>query len=725
MLQESSDNRLSRRKFMRLSGLTTAAITVGYYFKAFGNDTVAEFLTGEGAEAMGIELTAWIAVDQNGKVILYNHRSEMGQGSFQSVPQILAEELEVNLDDVRVEFAKGYQGRYGSQITGGSSTIRGAYKQLLQSGATAREMLIEAAAATWGVPKTACYASNGQVFHKPDGKKLAYGDLVEKASKLTPPKDVPLKARKDYKLIGQSLPRIDNPPKLNGTAIFGLDKTVPGMLIAMVERNPRFMGKVKSFDAKAALAVPGVKEVFKVSMPVFAFTRQGVAVVATNTFACMQARKVLKVEWDDSGFEHLDTEGLFKKMETDLGKTGNTVKEKGGFEPLWEQGSQKLEAIYRTPYEAHSCMEPLNCVAHFQGDKIQVWGPIQAPDWVQSDLAKRYKLKPEVVEVNMTFLGGGFGRKAFVDYTTEAVEISKQIKAPVKVVWSREDDMAQGPFRPGALYHCRAVLKNGKIEGLRARMAAQNMDLQNSPKFKPDAPNASMMEGLCENYLENIAHYRFSDVPTESPVPVMWWRSVYSSTNTFAFESFMDELALAAGKDPLAFRLEHITDKRVVAMLKKLAEISGWDTRKKGSGMGLAMAECFGSYTGQVVQLQKDESGVPRIKKVFAVIDCGWYVNPDIVRQQVEGSIQMGYGAAVVHETHFSDGKAVEQNFDTYQMPRMGDIPEIIVHIMENDEAAGGAGEPALPPFAPALCNAFFDITGKRIRQLPFLPEAV
>ncbi len=723
--EESSESGLSRRKFMRLSGLTTAALTVGYYFKAFGNDTVAEILTGEGAEKMGVELTAWIAVDKNGKVILYNHRSEMGQGSFQSVPQILAEELEVNLEDVRVEFAQGYQGRYGSQITGGSSTIRSAYKLLLKSGATAREMLIEAAAVNWGVSKADCYASGGQVFHKPSGKKMAYGDLVEKASKITPPKEVALKARKDYKLIGQSLPRLDNPAKLNGTAIFGLDKTVPGMLIAMVERNPRFMGKVKSFDATAALAVQGVKEVFKVTMPVFAFTREGVAVVATDTYACMQARKVLKIEWDDSGFEHLDTEGLFKRMAADLDKEGNTVKEKGGFAEIWQQGGEKLEATYRTPYESHSCMEPLNCVAHWQEDKIQVWGPIQGPDWVQSDLAERYKLKPEAVEVNMTFLGGGFGRKAFVDYTTEAVEISKKIKSPVKVVWSREDDMTQGPFRPGALYRCSAVLSGGKIKGLQARMAGQNMDLQNSPKFKPDAPNASMMEGLCENYLEQIPHYRFSDVPTQSPIPVMWWRSVYSSTNDFAFESFMDEMAHAAGKDPMAFRMEHINDKRVRAMITKLAEISGWDKRQKGSGFGMAIADCFGSFTGQVVQLQKDENGVPRIKKVFAVIDCGWYVNPDIIRAQVEGSIQMGFGAAVVHETHFSDGKAVEQNFDTYQMPRIGDIPEIEVHIMENEEEAGGAGEPALPPFAPALCNALFDLTGKRIRNLPFMLEDV
>ncbi len=726
MQTASEKNTLSRRRFVKLSSFTTAALTVGYYFKAFGHEGgIAEILTGENAESKGIDLTAWISIDKNGSIVLFNHRSEMGQGSFQSVPQIIAEELEVDLNKVRIEFTRGAQGKYGSQITGGSSTIRGAYTQLLKTGATVREMLIEAAANRWKVPKTECYAKDAQVFHKPTGKKSGYGELVEDAAKITPPKDVKLKDRKDYTLIGKPLPRQDTPSKVNGSAIFGQDVTRPGMLIAMVERNPRFHGKVKSFDPSAALAVPGVKHVFKVKMPVFAFEREGVAVVATNTWACIQARKVLKIEWDDSGFPHQSTADLYRQMKEDLGKEGNKFKAGGDFNAAWSGNGTKVEADYSTPYESHSCMEPLCCAAHWQDNKLEVWGSIQAPDWVQGDLARTFGLKPEAVEVNMTFLGGGFGRKAFLDYTTEAVTISKEVKAPIKVIWTREDDMTQGPFRPGAMYRMHALLRDGKIAALRGRMAAQNMDLQNSRTFERAKANSSLTEGLVEDYLENIPSYLFTDVPTESPIPVMWWRSVYSSTNTFAYESFMDELALAAGKDPVAFRKDHLKSARVKALLDKLVSMSGWAGRKKGDGYGIAVTHCFDSFSGQVVKVSKKPEGGIRIDKVFAAIDCGWYVNPDIIRAQVEGSVQMAYGAAAVHETHFSDGKAVEKNFNEYTMPLLGDVTDIQVAIMENDEKPGGVGEPGLPPFAPALANAIFDLTGKRIRTLPFSLDGV
>jgi isoquinoline 1-oxidoreductase beta subunit len=722
---QPNNKKVSRRNFVRLSSLTGVALTVGYYFPAFGKKGAVEFLNGETAADMGIELSAWISIDKKGKVTLLNHRSEMGQGSFQSVPQIIAEELEVNLADINIEFAPGAQGKFGSQITGGSSTISGSYQDLLRTGATAREMLIEAAAKKWGVAKTDCYASGGMVFHKASGKKLGYGDLVEAASKLTPPKDVVLKQRKDYKLIGKPLPRADNASKINGTAIFGLDKVVPGMLFAVVERNPRFHGKVKSFDDTAAKAVPGVKSVFKVQMPVFSFTREGVAIVATSTWAAMQARKVLKVEWDDSGFIHDSTDAIYKRMTEDLAKPGNSSRTAGNVELALTNAEKKIEAIYQTPYQSHSCMEPINCVVHWQENKVEVWGPIQGPDWIQSDLAERLNMKPEQVTVNMTFLGGGFGRKAFTDYTAEAAFISKEVKAPVKVVWTREDDMTQGPFRPGALYSMRGGLKGGRISAFAFKMAAQNMDLQNSPKFDKTAFNDSNTEGFCEPYIPAIRHNSFADVPTESPIPVMWWRSVYSSTNGFAYESFMDELAIAAAKDPLEFRKSHLRNARHQAVLTKLDDMSGWKNRGKNAGWGVAITECFGSIVGEVVKVGKANEGGVRIEKVYVVMDCGWYVNPDIIKAQIEGSIFMALGAATTHETHFEDGKAVEKNFNDYNMPRIGEINHLEVHIMENEEKAGGVGEPSLPPFAPALCNAIFDLTGKRIRKLPFSMQEV
>jgi isoquinoline 1-oxidoreductase subunit beta len=718
------DKNLSRRNFIRISSITGAALTIGYAMPAFGNE-VAEIFTAQKASEQGIELTAWISIDKTGKVTILNHRSEMGQGSFQSVPQMIAEELEVSLDNVKIAFAQGSQTKYGSQLTGGSSTVRGAYKTLLRTGATAREMLIEAAAKKWSVNKNECYAENGFVIHKPSGKKIGYGELVEEASKLSPQKNVKLKRREEYKIVGKPLPRQDNPDKINGKAQFGLDVKLPGMMYAVIERSPRFKGKVKSFDAAATMKVPGVKKVVKTTAPVFAHEREGVAVIADSLWAAVEGRKALKVEWDDSGFEHLSTEQLYTRMKEDLKKTALSQRTGGNAEAVYQKSEKKLEAIYETPYEAHACMEPLTCTAHVQGDKVEIWGPIQAPDWIQQDVSGRLKVKPENVIVNMTFLGGGFGRKAFMDYTYEPVLLSKEMNAPVQVVWTREDDMTQGPFRPGAVYECKGSISGGgRINSFQAKLAAQNMNHQWTPVPDKTSFNDSTIEGFCESYFETIPNYSFGDVPTESPIPVMWWRSVYSSTNGFAYESFVDELAYAAGKDPLEFRKQHLGE-RYQAVLEKLEEMTGWKNRKKNDGWGVAITFCFSTIVGEAVKVSKDPAGKVKVDKVFAVMDCGWYVNPDIVRAQIEGSIIMAYGAAVAHETTFKDGKAVETNFHQYKMPRIMDVPEVEIHIMDNEEKPGGVGEPALPPFAPALCNAIFDLTGKRIRKLPFIISEV
>ncbi|MFM8849532.1 MAG: molybdopterin cofactor-binding domain-containing protein [Cytophagales bacterium] len=710
---------LSRRNFIKRTGLASAALTLGYYFPALAKEP--ELLKGESASNLGIEMNAWISIDTMGNVTIINHRSEMGQGSYQAVPQIIAEELEVNLNQVNVVFAQGHQTKYGSQITGGSSTVRGSYKRLLKLGATAREMLIEAAAKKWNVTSAECYAEEGFVVHRPTGKKLDYGDLVEVASKLEPPKNVELKNPKHYKILRKPLQRQDIPLKTNGSAIFGLDKKLPGMLYAVVERNPRFLGRVKSFDATAAKAVAGVKHVIPVKMRVFSHDREGVAVVADNLWAAMQGRKALQVEWDDTGFAHHSTEQLYQQMREDLkSKSGLSFKTQGDVKMAMEQSDKKLEALYETPYEAHACMEPLNCIAHFQGDKCEIWGPIQGPDWVQADVSDLLGIPKENMTVNMTFLGGGFGRKAFLDYPHEAAVISKAVNAPVQVVWTREDDMTQGPFRPGMVYQCKGgVSKEGSIKSFEVKMAGQNMNHQN-PGADKLSYNDSVTEGFLETYLRSLPHYSFSDVPLDSPVPVMWWRSVYSSTNAFAFESFIDELAAAAGKDPIDFRRQHFSDGRYHELANKLIEVSGWKNRGKNTGYGVAITECFSSIVGEVVKLSRQAEGKIKIDKVWAVMDCGWYVNPDTIRAQVEGSIVMALGAATKHATHFADGKAVEKNFDSYKMSRMAEIPEIEVHVMDNEEKAGGVGEPGLPPFTPALTNAIFDLTGKRIRVLPF-----
>jgi isoquinoline 1-oxidoreductase subunit beta len=720
---KTTSKNLSRRNFIKISGMSGAVLALGYYMPAEGKD--AEILNKITAENRGIELNAWISIDTSGKVTIINHRAEMGQGAYQAVPQIIAEELEVDLNNVNIIFAEGNSAKYGSQVTGGSSTVRGTYTKLLQLSASAREMLIQAAAKKWSTESSDCFAENGMVIHRPSGKKLGYGDLVEEASKLEAPKEVALKNIKDYKILRKPLPRQDTPLKVNGKAVFGMDKKLPGMLYAVVERNPRFLGKVKSFDDAATKKIAGVKHVLKVQMNVFSHKREGVAVVADNLWAAMQGRKALKIVWDDSGFEHPGTDELYAKMHEQIKGEPISFKTKGNVKAIFAKASEKIEALYETPYESHSCMEPINCTANVVGDKCEIWGPIQGPDWIQDDLSQQLGIPKENVTVNMTFLGGGFGRKAFTDYPHEAAIISREIKAPVQVIWTREDDMAQGPFRPGMIYQCNGALNDqGRIEAFETKMAGQNMDHQWAGANKLTY-NSSVTEGFLEGYLESLPHYSFGDFPLDAPIPVMWWRSVYSSTNGFAFESFLDELALKGGKDPMQFRRDHVHGARYHDLISRLEEVSGWKSRGKNSGFGVAITECFSSIVGEVVKVSKNSEGKIKIDKVWAVMDCGWYVNPDIIRAQVEGSIIMALGAATKHATHFADGKAVEQNFNTYQMPRMTDIPEIEVFVMDNEEKAGGVGEPGLPPFTPALTNAIFDLTGKRIRKLPFNLEEV
>lgn len=713
---------LSRRNFIKLSGMTGTVFALGAYLPALGQEET--IVTPSQANALGIELNAWISIDATGKVTITNHRAEMGQGSFQSVPQIIAEELEVDLNQVEIVFAVGNNAKYGSQITGGSSTIRGSYKNLLRLSATAREMLIEAASKKWSVRKGECHAENGFVIHASSGKKAGYGELVEAASKLDPPKNVVLKSPREYKILRKPLPRQDTPQKVNGKAVFGMDFRLPGMLYAVVERCPRFEGTVKSFDDRETRKIPGVKHVVKVQRDVFSHMREGVAVVADTLWAAMEGRKALTVTWDDSAFPHHKTEDLYTSMREMARGEIISYRTKGNYSDAIGKADKKIEVFYETPYESHSCMEPLNCTARVTDDHCEIWGPIQAPDWIQGNLSQHLKLPMDKVTVNMTFLGGGFGRKAFTDYPFEAAMLSKEIKAPVQVVWTREDDMTIGPFRPGMVYRCTAGLTGGRITALETKMAGQNMGAQ-EPGADKKGYNDSVTEGLPEPYFNSIPHYSFGDAPLDAPIPVMWWRSVYASTNGFAYESFFDELANDIGKDPLDFRRQYLWDERHQHLIDKLEEVSGWKSRKKNEGYGVAITECFSSIVGEVVKVSRNPNGGVKIDKVWAVMDCGWYVNPDIIRAQVEGSIVMALGAAVKHETTFADGKAVERNFDKYKMPRIHEIPEIEVHIMENEEKAGGVGEPGLPPFTPALTNAIFDLTGKRIRSLPFQLDTV
>jgi isoquinoline 1-oxidoreductase beta subunit len=441
-------------------------------------------------------------------------------------------------------------------------------------------------------------------------------------------------------------------------------------------------------------------------------------------WTALQGRRLLKVEWDDAGFEHLDSEQLSARMQQDLNKPLSP----DVFETALKSSSATLEGIYETPYQSHSCMEPLNCIADVTDNRIEIWGPIQEANWIQADLSQRLNIPIENVTVNMTFLGGGFGRKAFPDYPLEAALISKEIKAPVQVMWTREDDMSMGPFRAASFYKCRGgVDAENKIHALQIISASQYIGQGEDNDAKPQAlsENTGEIAGLLTDYYKSIPHYNFGGVPTKSPIPTMWWRAPIANVDAFAGESFIDELAHLAKQDPLAFRKAHLVSQRYQALADRLAVVSNWKAKPKNGGWGIAVTDCFGGIVGQVVKISRKADKKIKIDKVYAVIDCGWYVNPDIIRAQLEGSIVMALGAALTHATHFKEGKAVEKNFNTYNMPRIQDIPEIEVYIMENDEKPGGVGEPGLPAFAPALCNAIFDLTGKRIRKLPFKLDEV
>jgi len=725
MSKDKEISNLSRRKFLSVAGLGAGALCLGYLFP-----TSASFINilelDETAAAKDIALNAWIHINKDGKITLFDHRAEMGQGSMQSVPQIIAEELEVDLKDIQVEFAPGDRTKYGGQITGGSSTIRGGYKKLLNLGAAARMMLIQAAANQWKVDVSSCYAQSGFVIHKATDRTLSYGQLVEAASKLEAPKNIQLKSISEYKLLRKPLKRRDTPLKTNGSAVFGLDKRLPGMLFASIERNPKIMGTVRSFDDTETLKVKGVQQVFKIRAKVHNVWREGVAVVADSTWAALQGRKQLKIDWDESQFKHINTADIFKEHKNLLAtQEGLTHKTQGNAKSVLASNSDKLDVIYETPYQVHYAMEPLNCIAHWKGDTVEIWGPVQAPELIQDTIAAEFKIPWQNVKVNMTFLGGGFGRKASADYPYEAAVVSKQIGKPVQVVWTREDETKGGLFRPGISYRFEGLVKDGYIEALKVKLCGQNIDHFAGGKESKSKANGSASEGFLQPYYESIKNIDINDVPFETPVPVHWWRSVYASTNGFAYESFIDELAVKARIDSMDFRRKHLQEERLQKLIDKLEEVSGWKSHGKQKGYGVAITECFSSTVGQVVKVSRNTKGKLVIDKIWAVMDCGWYVNPDIIHGQIEGSIIMGLGAATMHEITFTDCVVDQKNFYAYNLPRIMDMPDIEVHIIENNEDAGGVGEPALPPFAPALVNAIFDLTGNRIRKLPFNLETI
>ncbi len=714
----------TRRNFLQLAGSSSAMLVLGFSLTdCTPKDAKATSLTNLSADAAsGKELNPFIIITSDGKITLMAHKPEMGQGTWQSMPMIVAEELGVTLDQVQIQMAK-VDKKYGDMSVGGSYSVRGSWMDLRKAGAAAREMLTQAAANTWKVPVSECSVKEGVVYHQGSDKKMTYGELVDAASKLEVPKEPKLKDAKDFTLIGKPLQRPDIPLKVNGTAQFGIDVKIPGMLYVSVLRSPVFHGKPKSIDDKATKAIAGVKQVLQAERKLNNHKLYGVAVLADNYWAALQGKKALNVEWDAPAADKVSTDKLYAQLR-ELAKTeGHVAKKSGDFQGALAKASHKMEAVYELPFAAHAPMEPQNCVAHVQGGKAEIWAPTQIPDSARKEMAEYLKIPEENITFHVTFLGGGFGRRLFADAIMEAAYISQQAKAPVKVLWTREDDMTGGPFRPGTVSSFKAGLDaTGKLVALQHKVVApsinDNMFGSKDPKRRDDE---GAMEGVLESSYE-IPNFSYHNIFAETTIPIGWWRAVYSTTTAYAHECFMDELAHAAKKDPLDFRVSMIQKNlRMKSLYSFLRDKSGWDKpMPKGWGKGVAAWEFFAGRAGHVVYVSKKTTGGVQIEKIVVAIDCGTAVNPDNVKAQVEGATVMALMAALRDSITFQDGVPQQTNFHNYRIMRLSETPPIEVHIVPSAEKPDGVGEPGLPPLAPALANAVFAATGKRMRKLPF-----
>jgi isoquinoline 1-oxidoreductase beta subunit len=661
-------------------------------------------------------------INKNGEITLFNSKPEIGQGTFQSIPALMAEELEVSLDQVTIKQTGGEK-KYGfMQFAGGSMSIRSEYHNLRKVGAAAREMLLKAASTQWNVPVTECYASEATIIHQPSGKKLGYGDLAETASKLEVPKSPTLKDPKDFKILGKPSARPDIPLKVNGTAQFGIDATVPGMVYASIERCPVFYSKLLSFDATAAKKIKGVIAVETCERIHEVYKTTGVAVIAENYWAAVQGRKALNVKWDHEGHETFNSKDFEQSLRDAATKeTGAVAHQQGDFDNAFAKAPTKLEAFYETPVVSHSPIEPMNCLASFtEGNKLEIWTSTQVPGSLVTDFAKEYNIPVENMKVHTLFNGGGFGRRLYPDYVHEAVQLTKKIGKPVKTIWTREDDTQQGPFRPMTYSAMKGALSaDGKAIAFQHKVIAPTLDMKKDyDKTKSDE---TMTEGISEQKYE-IEHMKNLYVHHYMPVPLAAWRAVTSTTLAFSHECFIDEMAHAAKKDGMAFRLEMLKkDSDTKNVLHKLKEVSNWDKPlPAGWGRGVAQYEFFAGQGGYVIEVSKKGTGI-KIEKVYAVIDLGTVVNPDMVRAQVEGAATMALTAAIKNGITFDKGKTVQTNYHNNPLVRINEMPKVEVHILTNGgDKIKGVGEPGLPPFAPALCNAIFSATGKRIRRLPF-----
>ena len=644
-------------------------------------------------------------------------RSEMGQGVTTSLPMLLAEELEADWSKIRIDFApadKAYiNPMFGMQGTGGSTSVRAAYTPLRKAGAAAREMLVAAAGETWGVDKSECRAEQGAVLHAASGRRLTYGKLAVKAATMPLPHDVPLKDPKDWKILGTRVRRLDTPPKVDGSAEFGIDVKRPGLLVAVIARSPVFGGKVKSFDATKAKAVPGVRHVVEIS--------SGVAVVADGYWPAKKGRDALEITWDEGPNAGVSSASISQLFAQRAEQPGAVARHDGAPDAALPAAPTKLDAVYELPFLAHATMEPMNCTAHVRADGVDIWAPTQFQTGAQGLGAGIGGVPPEKVKVHTTYLGGGFGRRFELDFLREALETSKAAGAPVKVVWSREDDMRNAQYRPACRHALRAGLDAaGQPVAWTHRIAAPSIMARVFPDTVKNGLDGEAVEGGV-GMPYTIPNVHVDYVLTDTGIPVGFWRSVNNSFNAFVVESFIDELAQAAKKDPYEYRRDLLGKApRHLAVLNLAASKAGWGTPlPTGRGRGIAVYKAFETYVAQVAEVSVDSDGAPHVHRVVCAVDCGPVVNPDIVEAQMQSAIVYGLTAALWGEITIDRGRVQQGNFNDYRMLRLAEMPQVEVHIVSSTDSQGGVGEPGTPPIAPAVCNAIFALTGKRVRKLP------
>ncbi len=693
---------LDRRHFLKGSAAAAGGLVLGLY------RLPADAQAGPFGHAAPIEPSAFIHVGTDGTVTLTIHKPENGQGAETAIAQLLADELEADWSRVRTVFAP-IAPIYGGPLQGtfGSMGVRTSWEPMRRTGAAAREMLVQAAAAHWGVPASACRAENGFVVNTRVGARLPYGRLADAAAKLPVPPHAKLKAPGEFRYIGKPIPRRDTAAKIHGKATYGIDIHVPGMVYAVVARCPVPGGRVRSFDAAKARAVPGVVDVVQIP--------QGVAVVARHTWAAIQGRKALEIEWDEGPNAALSSAGIRHKLRDLSARRGGAVAvDKGVGAIAAIQAAKTVEAVYEAPYLAHAMMEPLNALAVLGDGRCEIWTGTQIPGVVHSAAVKASGLAADRVKVHTLYMGGSFGGRGGGEAAAEAVEVAKRVGKPVKVQWTREDDIQHDRYRPASCVRLAAGLdETGTLTAFTGRVACSSFaGLHNGVDREAVAGLADVRYAIPNLYFEY--HEPGIGIPTN------YWRSVGHSQNTFFAESFIDELADAAGQDPVAFRRKLLAkEPRLLAVLNLAAEKAGWGKPlAAGRFHGVAVVHCFGSYNAQIAEVSV-EDGKPRVHRVVSAVDCGRAVNPHGVEQQMRGAIVYGLSAALRGEITIEHGRTQQANFDTYEPLRMKEMPVVEVHVVPSDAPPGGMGEVGTPAIAPAVTNALYRATGKRVRRLP------